>query len=133
MSFTPIAGPVALLKACAFGGTPATVPGINWKLTIDGHVVDVSNFYNGRFNTSTLESVEFSTTLVWDSTTMPQNTANAGFDAGLACTIRCYVSANQYYVGTFIISTVEPGVEGMENVIMYPVTAKLNGVLTRPV
>ncbi len=132
MPFTPTAGPVALLKAAAAGGSPATVPGINWKIAIDGHVVDISNFSQGRLNTGTLEGAEFSCTLVWDSAAQPNDPANAGFDASLLCDIRCYTSASKYYTGRFVISTVEPGVEAMENVVMYPVTGKLNGTLTRP-
>lgn len=133
MTFVPTAGPVALFKvAPSPAGTPATAPGINWKLTIDGKLVDISNFQVGRYPNPTLEDADLSFTLVWDGSNQPFDPAKSGIDAGLDILGKLYTDASHFYIGTFTVSTVEPGVDGLENVVMYPVTAKLKGVLTRP-
>lgn len=131
---TPTAGAIALLKAApAPSGTPATLPGMNWTLAIDGNLVDISNFLAGRLPAATLENAELSFTLVLDNTAFPHDPAGAGIDAGLDILAKLFVSLTKFYSGTFTVATVSPGVEGLENVVMYPVTAKLKGVLTRPV
>lgn len=132
MTFTTTAGPVALLKyAAAPSGTPAVGPGINWKLAIDAHDVDISNFQTGRTPAPTLEGTILTFTLVLDSAAKPFLTP--GVDSGLVILAKLFVDATNFYSGTFLVSQVEPGVEGLENVVMYPVTAKISGALTRPI
>ncbi len=133
MPFTPTAGPVALLKAAPSpSGTPSTRPGINWKLDIDAKQTDTSNFEVGRSASPTLEDATLSFTLVWDTSDQPFDPAKSGIDSGLNILARLYTDASHYYAGTFAVATVGPGVDGLESVVMYPVTAKLIGVLARP-
>ena len=133
MAFTPAVGSLAILQAAAApSGTPATLPGMNWSLAIDSNVVDISNFLVGRYPAATLENTELSFTLVWDSGAQPHLTPSF-IDAGLDILVKLFVDTTKFYSGRFTVATVGPGVESLENVVMYAVTAKIKGTLTRPV
>ena len=129
MSFTPISGPTALLK---IGASPATVPGMNWKLSIDGKLVDVSNFLFGRQPAFTLEDVDFEFVLVWDDSAPPTDTDLLNMRPGTVISGQCYTNGTKYFALSAMVSTVAPGVDSLEDVLKLPVTAKISGSLTWP-
>ncbi len=128
MAFTPVAGPVAILKI----GT-TTVPGINWKLNIDGKLANVSNFRDGRWNAETLDDVDLSFSVVWDAAAPPSDTNLLDLRPGITVAAKCFTDSTHFFLLNAIVGTVEPGIDSMESVIMYPVTAKIQGSITWPV
>ncbi len=134
MALTPVAGPVALLQAAAApSGTPATLAGMSWNLNIDANVKKIPNFQTGRDAKETLEDAELSFNLIYDafSATSPPH-GTAGIDAGLNIIAHLMTDATRFYSGTFKVMTVGPNVSSLEDILMYPVTATLIGVLVRP-
>jgi hypothetical protein len=132
--FTPTAGPVALMKILVGTGTPVAtiVPGINWKLNNDGKLKDVSNFQTGRQPAATLADADLSFTLVLDQANLPNLPTGFNIKAGSTFTAQLYVDGTRFYTGTFMTATDTPSVDGMEDVIMVPVTAKVIGTITYP-
>jgi hypothetical protein len=133
MPLTPQSGPLALLQVSPSAGTPATVPGINWTLNIDAMLKKIPNFQTGRDAAATLEDADLSFTLVYDATgatSAPHGTA--GIDAGNLIKAKLLTDATRSYSGTFRVATVGPNVSSLEDILMFPVTAMLIGVLTRP-
>jgi hypothetical protein len=139
MSFTPIAGPTMLLKLStgntltAVGSSPATVPAMGWKLQIDGKLVDISNFQTGRTPALTLVDVDLSFTLVHDITAPATDSDLMNLRPGVLFTAQCYTDTAKYYTLTAMISTINPGIDSLEDVGKLPVTAKISGTLTYPV
>jgi hypothetical protein len=127
VSFTPTAGPVAIIKI----GT-ATIPGINWTLGIDPKIKDVSNFRDGRITAATLQDADLSFTVVWDQDAEPTATSGPNLRDGAVITAQLYTSSSAYFSVTAQVSHVEPALSGMEDVLMYSVQAKLNGSVTYP-
>jgi hypothetical protein len=132
----PIAGPVAVLKfsyLIADTLTAVVQPAMNWKLNIDGKLVDVSNFLSGRTPALTLTDVDFECTLVYDDNNPPTDTDLANIRPGTLLVVQCYTNATKFYSLSAMVSTIAPGIESLEDVHKIPVTAKISGALTWPV
>ena len=138
MSFSPIAGPTMLLKLSTgnsltgVGTSPATVPAMNWKLNIDGKLVDVSNFLYGRQPALTLVDVDLEFTMVYDDSAPPTDSDLVNLRPGVLFTAQCYTNSTKYYTLSAMVSTINPGIDSLEDVGRIPVTAKISGTLTYP-
>lgn len=131
MSFTPIAGPTAVLKI-SVSSSFVVQPAISWKLSIDGKLTDISNFLTGRTPALTLTDVDFEFTLIYDDSTPPTDSDLANIRPGTVISGQCYVNSSKFYALSAMISTVAPAIESLEDVLKLPVTAKITGTLTYP-
>lgn len=128
MSFTPTAGPVAVLKIESGSLMAQTIfPGINWKIDHDPKLKDVSNFETGRTEAQTLPDSTLTFTLVYDNTTNPFLAANGGLKAGAPLTANCYTASAAFFVFTGLVSKVGAGVAGLEDVVMCDIEARESG------
>lgn len=129
MPFTPISGAVAVLK---FGAT--TAPGTDWKIDIDPHAKDVSNFTTGRLRVKTLADAKCTMKLIWDSANQPIDPAGLNLVDGAAVTAKCFTDATHFFLVPGIVTKVSPHVSGLEDVVMYDVEVDLSGAtVTYPV
>lgn len=129
MAISPYSGASAV---CTVGATPYTLPGTNWRLSVDAKVKDTSNFRDGRLKTETLHDANFTIDIIWDTAAEPNVTAGGGLVPGASMTVNFQVGSSKNFTGTFIIATVEPENPGLEDVVMYHVTGELIGSLTFP-
>jgi hypothetical protein len=127
MPTNPTSGAIAVLKK----GT-VVVPGMDWKLKKDAKLKDCSNFADGRRQKGTLPDGDFDCKILWDADAMPHDPAGLGFVEGAEVTVQGYVSLTKFYAIPITIATVEIASE-IEGVVMYNMTAKINGAVTPPV
>jgi hypothetical protein len=127
MPTNPTSGAIAVLKK----GT-AVVPGMDWKLKKDAKLRDVANFKDGRRQKGTLPDGDFDCKMLFDADDMPFDPAGLGFVEGAEVTVQGYVSLTKFYAIPITIATVEIASE-IEGVVMYNLTAKINGSVTPPV
>lgn len=127
MPTNPTSGAIAVLKK----GTNV-VPGMSWKLKKDAKLKDVANFKDGRRQKGTLPDGDFDCTMLFDVDDMPHDPAGLGFVEGAEVTVQGYVSLTLFYEIPITIATVEVSSE-IENVVMYNLTAKINGAVVPPV
>jgi hypothetical protein len=134
MAFTPTEGEVAVVKLSMTGGTADTiVPGTGWKLQLDGKPKDVSNFRDGRKRKGTLPDASLTMTLVWDAGEQATKASVTGIRLGVTGTAKCFTDATKFFSVPVIVAQIEPENEGVEGVVMLPVTLQLNGAITYPV
>lgn len=121
MPYTPLKGRYATIKY-------ATVvrPAINWTVSIDGNVVDMSNFRDGRKADATLNDADVSWTEIWDTDAPPTATIKPGEKADVALAMAEGVSPLTI-TAPVTIATVAPQNEGVNGRVLFAVTAKLNG------
>lgn len=127
MPTNPTSGAIAVLKK----GT-AVVPGMDWKLKKDAKLKDCSNFKDGRRQKGTLPDGDFDCTMLFDADAMPHDPAGLGFVEGAEVTVEGYVSLTKFYGIPITIATVEISSK-IEDVVMYALTAKINGPVIPPV
>lgn len=129
MPFTPTGGSVAVAK---IGAT--TIPGTDWKIDIDPHLKDCSNFTTGRLKVATLSDAKVTAKLIWDTTAQPTDTAGLNLRDGAAVTMKLFVDATRFFQVAGLISKVSPHLGGIEDVLMYDVELDLsNSTVVYPV
>jgi hypothetical protein len=127
-TITATAGPVAVMKI----GT-VTIPAMDWKFDIDAHLKDISNFVSGRTQIATLADGSMDFKMIWDTAAMPTDPAGLNLLPGASVTVRCYVDSTHYFEVPLIIGKITPHLPGIEDVVHYEVSAKLNGGIVYPV
>jgi hypothetical protein len=134
VTLVPTPGQVAVLKATiGAGSTDYVFPAINWKLSVDGKVVDVSNFRDGRYKVGTLPDATLTFTLIWDANDEPTSTAAASVRTGLQGSAKCYTDSTHYFVVPICVSTADVNNDGVEDVLKLDVSCGLSGQITYPV
>jgi hypothetical protein len=123
----PTGGSVAVLKI----GTNV-VPGMDWKLTVDPNLKDVSNFADGRHQKITMLDADFSTTILFDANSMPHDPAGFGLTPGAEITVLCYTDATHFFSVPIVIGKMEFNSK-IDDVLTFNLDAKLNGALVWPV
>jgi hypothetical protein len=127
MSFTPTAGPVAIMK---IGST--TIPASDWKFSIDAKLKDISNFQTGRTHIATLTDGDMTFKMIYDTAAQPIDPAGLNLLPGASVTIKCYTSVDHFFSVPLVIGKITPTLGGMEDVVMYEVEAKLSGSIVYP-
>lgn len=133
MSFiTATSGATAVL---AIGGTVAAnvVPGINWKLTYDPKLKDISNFRDGRSKKDTLPDGSVTLRLIWDASNPATKASGFNLRAAATVTAYCFVDATNYFVLPGIVGPIGPENPGLEDVVGMDVTIEYsNGTFVYP-
>lgn len=134
MAMTEVKGKFCKLEV---GSTPIELPGSNWSISIDGKVIKVPNFRDGRRAVGTLDDATVSFELIYDEDAPPDETGtgNPGIRPGENVTLKAYVNnaATKFLSLPLTIATVTPAVGSQEEVLRYNVTAELHGTITWPV
>lgn len=126
---TPSSGSTAVAK---IGST--TIPGTDWKIDIDPHAKDISNFTSGRLRVATLTDAKVNIKLIWDTTAQPTDTGGLNLRDGASVTLKLFTSSTQFFLVPGIVTKVSPHVSGLEDVLMYDVEVDLSGAtVTYPV
>lgn len=133
MSFTPTQGAVAVFTLTMVGGSLQTVPGVNWKLDLDGKLADTSNFRDGRSKSGTLPDGTLTCTLVWDAGEQPTKVADTGLRLGVGGIAKCYTDATHFFSVPVVCGTIGLDNGGVESVLMVDTTFGLNGAITYPI
>lgn len=127
MPTNPTAGSVAVFK---IGSN--LVPGMDWKLSIDGKIKDVANFKDGRHKKVTLPDATFTSKVLFDADDPPYDPSGLNFVEGAEITALLYVDATHFYSVPLVIGKIDIESE-IEGVLMYNISAEQNGPITRPV
>jgi hypothetical protein len=126
MPTNPISGAVAVFKIGS-----ATVPGMDWKLSVDSKLKDVANFADGRHQKVTLPDADFTSKVLFDADNPPYDPAGFNLVPGANITGLLFVTATKFYSVPLVIGKIDVSSE-IENVVMYDITAKQNGPITWP-
>lgn len=116
-------------------GTPETEVGLtatNWRADFDPKLRDISNFRDGRRKANTLPDGTITCDVIWDLDDPPTDTTGMGMRMGVAMTMRCYVSATDYFLVPVKVGRMAPAFELDGGVLVMPVTFAVNGNITYP-
>jgi hypothetical protein len=124
---TPVKG-----KFCKVTVGSTDHPAVNWNLSIDGKVVDYSNFRDGRVKAGTLDDASLSFSIVEDEDATAIGAT--GLKPGDIVTVKCYTNNAQtkYISAAWCVQTVVPKVDSQEELLRLDVSAGLNGSITWP-
>jgi hypothetical protein len=126
MPTNPTSGAIAVFKI----GT-STIPGMDWKLSVDSKIKDVANFKDGRRQKGTLPDADFTSKILWDADSPPHDPAGPNLVEGAEITALLYVTLTKFYSVPIVISKIDISSE-IEGVVMYDISGKQNGPIVRP-
>jgi hypothetical protein len=127
MPTNPTSGAIAVFKIGA-----NTVPGMDWKLSVDSKLKDVANFKDGRHQKITLPDADFTSKILYDADDPPDDPGGLNLVAGANITAQLFVDLTHFYSVPLVISKIDIASE-IEGIVMYDITAKQNGPIVAPV
>jgi hypothetical protein len=129
MPSNPVSG-----RYATFDIGPVTLPGMDWKLSIDSKIKDVANFKDGRHQKVTLPDADFTSKILYDSDDPPDDPGGLNLVAGAEIVGKLYVNEarTKFYQVPLVISKIDIS-SAIEDILMYDITAKQNGPIIPPV
>jgi uncharacterized protein YaiE (UPF0345 family) len=119
-------------KFCKVEAGTTSLPAVNWNLSLDGNLDDISNFRDGRKRVGTLDdaTLTFSVVEDEDATTL----GAAGLKMGDTVTVKCYTNnaASKFFIVPSIIGQVTPKVDDVTKALRVDFSASLSGTIVWP-
>lgn len=127
MPTNPTSGKFAVFKIGS-----ATVPGMDWKLSLDAKLKDVSNFKDGRRRVGTLDDGDFSSKMLVDADDPPYDPAGLNLIPGAEIVALLYTTPTAFFSVPITIEKIDVESE-VEGVVMWNISGKQNGPATYPI
>jgi hypothetical protein len=128
MPTNPVSG-----RFATFDIGTVTLPGMDWKLSVDAKLKDVANFADGRHQKGTLPDADFTSKILLDADNPPYDPAGLNIVPGANITAKLYVNEarTKFLTVPLVIGKIDLASE-IEGIVMYDISAKQNGPIVWP-